>query len=501
VSQTHVDEKSGNFVVAPGGYRIRVPHPEDVHQSVHEMLPSVRQGLSVVPPLPQAVVRMLKEIQDPNASAASVATIAASDGALAASLIRTVNSAAFGLHRKITSVSEAVSYLGFTSVKSLVLRLNLESALGGKAKSNDDVEDLWIHSLVVSYIGDCLARRVSGVDHGFVSTLGLLHDIGKLVIHTQFPAEAAQLRRSKKDDGVEGLTEREYRILGIDHAELGATLAAKWALPGDLVKAIRWHHAPERAFEPGDPMPLHQAMHLMQIANQLAKYCYVYGDETEIDAVPDQAFDSLGFSHNLTALLTADVRAAASRAIFFADDGSSRAVTSVRRFLRLNRGESAASLMAALAGVSARSSQTKIDDQLCEAMFTAGPQTTRFSAAANASGLQKLSSDFKHAMDKTDLTDDARLATSLVARCVLANTLGAPGDKVEAAIGNVDGRIRFAVRAATISFANRFGQGCDGNKALLALDSELANVLNLGWFDAINTSSDGSTLVFTPRVA
>ena len=132
-------ETDGAFVIAPGGYRIRVPQPDDVHRSIGEMLPSVREGLNLLPPLPRTVTQLLKEVQNPNACAASVACIAASDPALAASLIRTVNSAAFGLLRKISSATEVVTYLGFASVKALVMRLKLYLLLGGKTRSNDDV--------------------------------------------------------------------------------------------------------------------------------------------------------------------------------------------------------------------------------------------------------------------------------------------------------------------------------------------------------------------------
>jgi putative nucleotidyltransferase with HDIG domain len=314
---------NGTFVVAPGGYRIRVPKSDDIHDSIGDMMPSIKEGLNLVPPLPHVVAQLLKEIQDPNATASSVGDIAASDPAMAASMIRTVNSAAFGLSRKITSVAEAVNFLGFTSVKSMVLRLQLEQTLGGAGKKgNDDVEDLWIHSLVVSYIADTLARKVPGADRGFVSTLALLHDIGKLVVQTQFPHEAEQLRGSSGD---EAPLSREVRVLGVDHAALGANLAAKWGLPGDLVQAIRWHHRPDRAFSASDPKQMQQAMYLLQIANQLAKYCYVYQDETEIDAITDAAYDLVGFKHDLTALLTPEVRAARPRR--FAGSSASTAVS------------------------------------------------------------------------------------------------------------------------------------------------------------------------------
>jgi putative nucleotidyltransferase with HDIG domain len=468
------------------------------------MMPSIREGLNLVPPLPHVVAQLLKEIQDPNATASSVGDIAASDPAMAASMIRTVNSAAFGLSRKITSVAEAVNFLGFTSVKSMVLRLQLEQTLGGAGKkNNDDVEDLWIHSLVVSYIADTLARKVPGVDRGFVSTLALLHDIGKLVVQTQFPHEAEQLRGVSPS---ESPLMREVRVLGVDHATLGANLAAKWGLPGDLVQAIRWHHNPDRAFTESDPKPMRQAMYLLQIANQLSKYVYVYQDETEIDAISDNAYDVIGFKHDLTALLTPEVRAAASRAIFFADDGSRRPMTAVRRFLRLNRGDSASALLATLAGSEGGQAQVEVEDVLCETLFaeTDEPTTGRTSnlhVAATEAGVGTLIRDVIKAQADLPLTADARLSLALIARCVLANAVGQRGEWIDV-VHAVDGRhIRFAVRSPSISFERRFGADCDPDMAFAALDSELANVLNLGWFESIGTSSDGSTLIFTAKAA
>ena len=492
----------GAYVVAPGGYRIRVPKSDDVSTNVTDMIPSVKEGLNLVPPLPHVVAQLLKEIQDPNATASSVGDIAASDPAMAASLIRTVNSAAFGLTRKITSVAEAVSFLGFSSVKSMVIRLQLDQTLGGKNKNNADVEDLWIHSLVVSYIADALARRVAGIDRGFVSTFGLLHDIGKLVVQTQFPQEAKLLSGS---GGNEAPLEREIRVLGVDHAALGANLAAKWGLPGDLVQAIRWHHYPDRAFSGTDPKGLHQAMYLVQIANQLAKYCYVYQDETEIDAITEDAYNMVGLPHELTTLLTPEVRAAASRAIFFADDGSRRPITAVRRFLRLNSGEAAAALLASLQGADSGNAQVEVQDLLCESLFgdlepgNDNVKRTKFRCLASTEAVAKLCGDIIKSQSALPVSVDVRLSLSLITRCVLANTVGGKMDVVEVSQTHDGKRVQLALRAPALAFEKRFGTNCDPDVAFAALDSELANLLNLGWFEEIGTSSDGSTLIFTAK--
>src|SRR4051812_35191751 len=61
------------FVITPCGYRIRVPAKDEVDHSVGEMLPDVRDCLAQVPPLPQTLIELLREVQDSKSTAASVA--------------------------------------------------------------------------------------------------------------------------------------------------------------------------------------------------------------------------------------------------------------------------------------------------------------------------------------------------------------------------------------------------------------------------------------------
>ncbi len=494
-------------VVAPGGYHIRLPDSGEVHHGIGEMLPQVKDAMALIPPFPQLLISLLKEIQSPVASASSVGKIAANDPALAASLIRTVNSAAFGLNRKITSVAEAVNYLGFSNVKAMVLRLQLETSMGGNTGSDPDLQDLWVHSLIVSHIADCLGRRVHGVDRGFASTLGLLHDIGKLITHTRFPQEAKQLRAWRCTDESQHLLAEEKRLLGVNHADLGANVAAHWGLPADLVRAIRFHHAPHQAFESTDPVPLHQAMYLVQIANQLAKYLYVYADQTEIDYVDSVAFTALRFGPHLTSLLDDEVRAAASRAIFIAQDGSPNStISAVRRFLRLNRGEAAVQLLAAMAGSEGGTTRVQFDNDGCAALFEPQPDSTklepghhrsRTAATANPSGILGIQAEARKQQLRLSISPEAQLPLIMVARCLLANVPQHKSDRIEVVTVLDGNQVHFAVRSPGLSFLSRFGPGCDRKAAVRVLDSELANVLNLKWFESIRTSYDGGTLVFT----
>ena len=224
-----------------------------------------------------------------------MAEVASSDPALAALLLRTANGAAMGLSRTISSVSEAVSYLGFATVKTMLIQLRLNEVLACKTgQAALDSDDLWVHSLAVSYAAEYLAKQIGGVDPGFAATLGLLHDIGKMAVLAQLPEEAAAgIRNEVPSESVSRLA-LEARVLGMDHAGLGANLAAKWKLPADLIQAIRSHHKPSSAFHATDPLPLRKAVHIVQIANQLAKYCYPHSDRMEIDTVSDDVFSLLG---------------------------------------------------------------------------------------------------------------------------------------------------------------------------------------------------------------
>jgi len=507
-------DADGAFVIAPGGYRIRVPDPSDVGHSVGEMLPSVREGLSLLPPLPTVVIELLREIQDAKSTAASVAEVASSDPSLAASLLRTANGAAMGLSRTITSVSEAVSYLGFGTVKAMVIRLRLDQVLLPKNDlAAQDAEDLWVHCLSVSYAAECLSQRVSGVDRGFVATLGLLHDVGKLAILAQLPDLAIKLRAEAGGDADGGRLAHEARILGLDHAGIGANLAAKWRLPADLVQAIRWHHRPANAFHPTDPPALRKALHLVQIANQLVKYCYPHSDVMEIDAVGDEAFELLSFEPSLAKLLDKPVRDAISKAMYFAD-GNSRRPGAARRFLRPICGIEAARIAGAPDGAEPR---VGIDDAWVEQLFSdeatelcgeslripkvTGIPHARFTVPATAPGLQRCLTVAREHQDNLNIPLEIRSLSAFTLKSLLPNLLplAKAGETIEVIQSMHNHQLTLAIRTPGLATARRLGVPATPLAARRLAEADFANLLNLAWFDKIVISSDGSSIILAGR--
>lgn len=509
---THEDAE-GAYVLAPCGYRIRVPDPADVGHSVGEMLPCVREGLNLLPPLPTVVVELLREIQDPKSTAASVAAVASSDPSLAASLLRTANGAAMGLSRTITSVSEAVSYLGFGTVKAMVIRLRLDEVMVPKNDQGArDAEDLWVHSLAVSYAAEALAQKVHGVDRGFVSTLGLLHDIGKMAILAQLPAESAKLREElDKDPALAGLA-LEAKLLGIDHAGLGANLAAKWKLPADLVQAIRSHHKPFSGFNQSDPIAIRKAIHLVQVANQLSKFCYPHSNHMQIDEISDEIFSMLGLEANLPKLLTGNVRDAVSRAIFFANENSKRPTSASRRFMRPIGANEAKRLVADSSGggeprvvedealiadaFSSEAKQIKID--VGPTPMIKGVPHAHFLCPLTPANIERCVTAARAHQRELELSPDAHAPAEVAVKSFIPNLLGlaSPGDVVEITQKISDHHLVLGIRTPGLGLARRFGEQAPEKAARRIADADFGCVLNLGWFSKIAVSADGTTVVF-----
>jgi putative nucleotidyltransferase with HDIG domain len=267
----------------PLGARFR-PQSEGYSMSLAQM-EQVSEGIRQIPPLPQGALQVMRELDSENASAASVAQAIAREPVIAASVLRIANSAALGLRREITNVSEAVAYLGFSMTRSLFLRLKMSALMPSRPGIGVyDAEKLWAHAIAVASASEEVSRRAGGIDPQLALTAGLLHDIGKLAINSQHAPEAGRLWAEAVDVS-ESLPVREARLFGADHAFIGAALATEWGLPHTLVEIIRLHHLPVdqlSGLEPG----LRRTLLAVLVANQLVKYRHVYCKEMEIDQVP-----------------------------------------------------------------------------------------------------------------------------------------------------------------------------------------------------------------------
>ncbi len=216
-------------------------------QSIPPLSGKLRQILDRVQrlrPLPSTATRVLKSLEDPNSTAGIVADFLGLDQALTAQVLQAANSAFLGYSTPCSSVSYAVSRLGFKRVRALVLNTVAAGPLNRRLNGYRlGADALWQHSLATAVYSDKIARAVYYPEPEDAYVAGLLHDIGKLLLD-QFVLTDYQYIVSTMKQRDMRLWEVEEELFGIDHAGVGGMMATKWNLPASLVQALRYHHIP-----------------------------------------------------------------------------------------------------------------------------------------------------------------------------------------------------------------------------------------------------------------
>jgi len=239
-----------------------------------------------LPTLPGIVTKLTKMAEDPDTTTEQMGKVISKDHILAAKLLRLVNSAFYGFPQKISSLNSAIILLGFNVIKSLIISASIFEIM-----ESQDVQ-LWEHSLGCAVVSNVLAARLGANDPEEISTAGLIHDIGKVAIKIELPAEHARIIQMVQDRKIPVLI-AEKEILGLDHAEAGGWLAKSWNLPKKLVEPITCHHDPRDAREEQLAASI---IHLSDII--IRGLGYGHGDDIWVPPLSKRAWRVLGLSKN-----------------------------------------------------------------------------------------------------------------------------------------------------------------------------------------------------------
>ena len=220
-----------------------------------EKLRTLVSQLRNVPSLPSLYFRINEALASPDTSIEEIAAIVQQDPGMTAKLLQLVNSAFFGIARRITSPVEAVQFLGVGRLRSLVLSLHVFSCFDESKLNGFSIEKVWSHSISSGMVAQRIAR-LEKVDRGTTDEIfvaAMLHDIGKVMLASSLPdlyQEAMAIARDRKILPVDA----EREVFGVSHCEIGAYLLGLWGLPVTIVEAIALHHEPAksgvRAFSP-----------------------------------------------------------------------------------------------------------------------------------------------------------------------------------------------------------------------------------------------------------
>jgi len=200
-----------------------------------------------LPAIPTIARKVVKALANPDTNIHDLNNIIAKDQALSARILKIANSAMYYCQREIHTLSMAMSRIGFTSLKIIVLAVSTKDIY----KSFGEYEKLlWEHSVGVSIASQTVAQAVGGFKPDEIFTGGLMHDIGKTLLNNKDPIKYGQVFQ-KVHKGGKTFTEAEQMIYGFTHAEAGSLLIDKWNLPEILTDVIRIHHV----LDLQDPIP------------------------------------------------------------------------------------------------------------------------------------------------------------------------------------------------------------------------------------------------------
>jgi putative nucleotidyltransferase with HDIG domain len=209
------------------------------------LLPTVLRQL---PPMPQVLVRALAIIQDPRSRRSDLTSVLALDQSLTGLFLKMVNSAYYGLPRRIASLDEAIGYLGYETVQEVIFAASASKILSRPVPAYRlERAMLWRHSVAVAVGSERIAQRRLITPRSEVYVAGLLHDVGKLALDLILQQQEEWGEKAHEDPDKRAWTEVERQITGYDHAEVGAVIVRSWNLPDRVIEAVACHHLPAKA--------------------------------------------------------------------------------------------------------------------------------------------------------------------------------------------------------------------------------------------------------------
>jgi putative nucleotidyltransferase with HDIG domain len=201
-----------------------------------------------LPSLPAIYTEIIAEIQSPDPSIKNVSEIIGRDLSMTAKILQVVNSVFFGLPQRIKNPQQAVMLLGLETIKSLVLSVKIFSEFSQKKFSWFNIDALFKHSISVSTYAKAIVKNEK-MDQDLINyslMAGLLHDLGKLILATNFKNTYQQVQTESQNSD-HNLWDLEHETFGTSHAEMGAYLMGLWNLENPIIEAIAFHHCPAKS--------------------------------------------------------------------------------------------------------------------------------------------------------------------------------------------------------------------------------------------------------------
>ncbi len=210
-----------------------------------EKINMIIKRINGFPPLPAVAVKLLQITGDPDSSAEEIVDVINMDPSFSMETLRLANSPIWGRIAGISSIKEALSLLGISTVRDLVLSKAVFNSFKHTGKIGKVfTKRFWEHSFLCGLAAKMIAEDIKK-DNSSCFISGLLHDIGKLIMYLTIPEEFIRVL-DLPEDRLFRSYDNELRLIGITHGQTGALLLKRWLFPPDLISAVGFHHVPAK---------------------------------------------------------------------------------------------------------------------------------------------------------------------------------------------------------------------------------------------------------------
>ncbi len=208
----------------------------------------ITDEIEKMPQFPESILRLQKELANPNSDFNSISKIIVTDPSLTTEVIRIANSAIYMLPKKVADVPTAVRMIGIKGIKNLVYSFAVNKIFKDKFKKEKLTEVLNHSYEVAVYSSQIIKFKKLNSLRDDVYVGALIHDLGKLIVNTLQPELVKKIEDVCKKKNLPVSTLEDLSE-GYNHSLVGALLAQKWNFPEKFIQAIKFHHIPLEAKE------------------------------------------------------------------------------------------------------------------------------------------------------------------------------------------------------------------------------------------------------------
>lgn len=251
-------------------------------------LTNLEQQVQQLPSLSLVVNRVLTLLQRKDVTVSILVAEIQHDQGLTVNILRIANSPFYGLSTRIDNLGDAITLLGLSTLQCIIMAVGVIGHFPPSNDRNFNSHSFWLHAIGTGSCARVLALYV-GLDAEKAFTVGLLHDIGKVVLAAYFEDDFAQVLafRDQQDCLIRTA---EHSVLGFDHTDIGALVARHWKMPTIVVDAIAWHHK-----LPSEGIPFAELVHVADIVCRGLDIGH--GGDDLIPVIHPEALSKLGLNY------------------------------------------------------------------------------------------------------------------------------------------------------------------------------------------------------------